>query len=122
MFKEASRMKLRFDYKGQASVEDLWNIPLSELDTLYSKYKKELSEMSHDSLLARPTTKNAELNLKIKILVDVVTTRLAEQEEKLRRAANKEKKQKLLRIISEKEDAGLKEMSVEDLKKMAEEL
>lgn len=116
IFEQAVRQKVRFNYKGQASVEDLFDIPLTALDNLFKGLNAELNEQKGESLLA--TNKSSvvsELELKIGLIKHVVGVRLAEQEARQTALANKERKQKILDIIADKQDEDLKGKSIEEL-------
>lgn len=68
--------------------------------------------------MKQKTKEDETLDLKIEIVKHVFTT--LEDERKERRLANeaKEKREKILGIISDKEDEGLRNMPLEDLKKL----
>jgi len=122
MFEKASRLKLRFSHKGLCTVEDLWDLPLTQLDTIFKGLNARAKAQKEESLLNEKTQEDEILDLQIAIVRHVVTVRLAERktrEDEVERAA---KKQKLLGIIAEKQDASLKDMSVEDLTKLVNEL
>ena len=50
MFEKASRMKLRFNtQRGVLSVEDLWDLPLIQLDNIAIALNKKLQESKTES-------------------------------------------------------------------------
>lgn len=49
MFEKATRIKLRFDFKGQITTEDLWDIPVKSLNTMYSDMSKELKQNDNEN-------------------------------------------------------------------------
>ena len=118
MFEQAVRMKLRFNYRGQISVEDLWDLPVEVLDNIYSGLMSEQKASSEDSLLCRTTRESQTRNLQIGLVKHIVETKLAEQEVKKVRVQNKMQKNKIAAIIQKKQDEGLESMSVEDLQKV----
>lgn len=122
MFEKATRNKLRFNYKGLCSVEDLWDLPLTALDKIYRDLKSELKEQHEDSLLNEKSKKTDTLNLKVDIIRHIVETRLQEEKEKEDQAARAAKKQKILSIIAEKEDKELYEKPKEELEKLLNDL
>jgi len=122
MFEQATRMKLRFNFKGQITVEDLWELRLVELDNIFKALNSQAKTQKEESLLDRKTKEDEELDLKMKIIRHVVETKQQERKERLDANAKAEKKKKLLGIIAEKQDAALRDMSVEDLTKLVDEL
>lgn len=122
MFEKAVRQKIRFDYKGQSSVEDLWDIPLVGLDEMFKKLSSELSDQKGESLLEVTNPNESALKLKIDLIKHVVKIRLDEQKAREEVFKNKERKQKILSIIAGKQDEELMGKSVDDLNKMIDDM
>ncbi len=122
MFEKASRQKIRFFYRGQCSVEDLWDLPLTALDTIFKGLNAQQKAQKEESLLAIKSQADEVLALQIAIVKHVVEVRLAEQAERKSAADKAAQKQKLLGIIAEKQDAELKNMSLEELTNLVNEL
>lgn len=122
LFEKASRLKIRFEHKGLCSVEDLWDLPLEILNTLFKRLNRRVKDSKEEDLLERKTKEDEILELQVEIVRHIVAVRLAEQKAWEERAERAAKKQKLLGLIAEKQDATLKEMSEEELIKMVNEL
>ena len=122
MFEYAVRNKVRFPFKGLISVEDLWDLSLTNLDSIYKALNKQVKQSEEESLLNTKTTVDKELDVQIAIVKHIVAVKLAEQEAREKASAKKEKKQKIMAIIASKQDEALQNSSVEDLQKMLDEL
>lgn len=122
LFELATRYKYRFPYRGQITIEDLWDLRLADLDSVFKTLNAEVKKASEESLLEPKTEKDEELSNKIEIIKYIVSTKLAEQAAKESEKANKEKKQKLLAIKARREEAALENISDEQLNKMINEL
>ena len=122
IFEYAVRNKVRFPFKGMISVEDLWDLSLTNLDSIYKTLNKEIKQSEEESLLTTKTSVDTELEVQIAIIKYIVTVKLEEQEAREKAAAKKAQKQKIMSIIATKEDEALQNTSVEDLKKMLDEL
>lgn len=122
MFEYATRNKVRFPFKGLISVEDLWDLSLTNLDSIYKTLNKQVKQSEEESLLNTKTTVDKELNVQIAIVKHIVAVKLAEQEAKEKASAKKAQKQKIMAIIASKQDEALQNSSVEDLQKMLDEL
>ena len=118
IFEYAVENKLRFPYKGLISTEDLYALSVSDLDTIYKTLKREAKRNGEESLLATKSNDDVALDTKIEIVKHIVEKKLAQVEARKTAAANKAKKEKILSILEEKQDAALKNMSEEDLRKM----
>ena len=122
MFEYATRNKVRFPFKGLISVEDLWDLSLTNLDSIYKTLNKQVKQSEEESLLNTKTTVDKELDVQIAIVKHIVAVKLAEQEAKEKASAKKAQKQKIMAIIASKQDEALQNSSVEDLQKMLDEL
>lgn len=122
IFEYATRRALRFPYKGSQSVEDLWNLSVTELDKIYKTLNKQIKQSEEESLLSIKSAVDEELDVQIAIVKHIVSVKLAEQEAREKASAKKAQKQKIMSIIAAKQDEALQNSSIDDLKKMLDEL
>lgn len=122
IFELASRMKIRFAYRGMITVEDLWDLSVQELDRIFQKLNKALKESKEESLLSPQAKEDSELAIAVAIVRHIVEVKLAEAAIALAAVERKAKKQKILEILADKQDDSLRNMSQEDLTKMLEDL
>lgn len=122
MFEKAVKGKYRFPYKGQIAVEDLYDLPLGSLDTVFKTLNAEVKKTDEESLLQTKSEKDDILSTKIEIVKYIFNEKLEEKKNRQEAAERKEKKQKIMQIIATKQDEALQNASVEDLQKMLDEL
>ena len=122
MYEYATRNKVRFPFKGLISVEDLWELSLTNLDSIYKTLNKQVKQSEEESLLNIKTTVDKELDVQIAIIKHIVAVKLAELDAREKASAKKAQKQKIMAIIASKQDEALQNSSVEDLQKMLDEL
>lgn len=122
MFEQATRMKARFPFRGLVSIEDLWDLSVRDLDSVFKILNSELKQTKEESLLDVKTKEDAELQLKINIVKHIVEIKLAEEELRLKARERREKKQKILEVLSAKQDESLQGKTVEELEAMLDEL
>ena len=122
IFEYATRNKVRFSFRGLISVEDLWDLSLGNLDSIYKELNKQSKQSEEESLLNIKTQEDELLNVQIDIVKHIVSVKLAEKEAREKASAKKAQKQKIMSIIAAKQDEALQNSSIDDLKKMLDEL
>ncbi len=122
LFEIATRNKMRFPFRGMISVEDLWDLSLTNLDSVFKTLNAEAKKSEEESLLETKSKENEELSNKIEIVKYIVNTKLEEKKTRENARKNAEMKQRLLEIKAKRQDAALENMSDEDLDKMLAEL
>lgn len=118
LFKIANKKKYRFNYKGVISVEDLWDLSVEELDKIYKSLKSQQKNASEESLLQTVSKEDKELLNKIEIIKIIVADKLAAKERAQKAASQRAQNQRILEIMADKQDAALKEKSIEELQAM----
>ena len=122
LFEIAVREKYRYNYRGQISTEDLWDLPVEALDQIFKGLNEAVRKTEEESLLAERPKEDEVLRNKIAIIRYIVAYKLAEKEKARKALENKQKKQQILGIISRKQNEKLESMSMEELKAMLDEL
>lgn len=131
MFEQASRLCIRFDSpRGALSVEDLWTLPLlaasatrPSLDAIAVGLHKQTRDAAETVSFVAPATADSakdELLLKFEVVKYIISVRVAERDAAAAAADRKEKKQRLLSLIAEKQDAELSSKSIDELRALAE--
>ena len=97
----AERNKLRFPYKGSISVEELWDLSLSELDKIYENLTAKKAKQSEGkSLLASKSSQNSKeqktLDAQIAIVEYIFKTKNEEMELAKKAQEEKAKQQKIM--------------------------
>lgn len=118
IFEIATRKKYRFPYKGQITVEDLWDLSVEELDSIFKTLNAKNKVQKEESLLDSAEKKDITLETQIEIIKHIVSVKLGEAEAAKNRAAKKAEKEKLLAILANKQEEDLRGKSVEELQAM----
>jgi hypothetical protein len=127
MFEKAARLKYRFESsKGLLTVEDLWDLPLTSetkranLDDIARELHKQLKSGDDVSFVYPDRKSNATIQAKFDIVKHIIDVKLLELEAAKKAEQNKLQKQKILRLISEKDDEVLRGKSREELTALLE--
>lgn len=122
IFEYAARNKVRFPYKGLVSAEDLWQLPVTELDKVFKALNSQRKQSQEESLLSTKSKEDEVIDIQIAIVKHIVSTKMSEKEANEKAAENKAKKQKILSIMAARDEKALENASNEDLQKMLAEL
>ena len=122
MFEFALKNKVRFPYKGMISVEDLYDLSVKELDSVFKTLNVQVKKSQEESLLATKTKEDETLSVQIEIVKYIFSVKVAEIEAAKKDKEIKDKKQMLMGLIDEKENEDLKNKSIDELKAMLESL
>lgn len=117
LFKLAAKEKYRFPFRGNISVEDLFDLTTSQLDVVYKELKSQVKESS-DSLLKEVSTEDKELKNKIEIVKTIFEDKKTEAVQKEQVLAEKQRKERIKELITQKKDQDLVDKSIEELEAM----
>lgn len=122
IFELATRNKYRFPYKGMISVEDMWDLPMTELDKIFKILNKQVKTVQEESLLKTKTKEDEVVENMIKIVRHIVAVKQEEANDRLKEKERKAQKQRIMEIMADKQDEELKGKSMDELQKMLDEL
>lgn len=122
MFETASRRKYRFPFHGSINTEDLWDLSVQNLDLVFKALNTQVKQSSEESLLQTKNPASQQLETQIAIVKHIVSVKLAEAETRRLASENAQKRQRIMEIISSKQDEELHSKSIEELSKMLDTL
>lgn len=128
MFKQASKMKLKFESnRGLLSVEDLWEMPLTskdnfDLDTVAKNVNRQIKESEEESFVSVKSNASTVQALRLDIVKAVIQDKLTAMEEGTLRVEKADKRKKILAAIADKQDASITDKSLEELQADLKEL
>lgn len=120
-FEKATRMKLRFPFKGSISTEDLWDLNIECLNEVYKTLSKQSKDAQVDSLIGEKTEEDSVLKLQIEIVKYIFEVKTKEINDRKEALNKKRKNQKILELIERKKEDSMANMSIEELEKLLEE-
>ena len=122
IFEIASVNKIRFGTtKGELTTEQLWDLPLQskggfDLDSVARSVNSTLRDLAEDSFVTTTTNPaKSTLELKLEIVKHVINAKLAANEDARTRSARSAERDKLVGILSERQDDELKKLTPEQL-------
>jgi hypothetical protein len=123
-FEQAARKQFRFDSsKGQLSVEQLWQLPLTgngvNLDDIAKALFRQIKDADGEVSFVKPTVAaDNMLQAKFDIVKHIIDVKLAERDAADKAAATRVKNQKIMALIDQKQDEKLSSASIEELRAM----
>ena len=122
IFEKAVIGKYRFPYKGLITVEDLFDLSVEDLDSVFKTLNSQKKKDEEESLLSRKSKNDDILETKIKIVKNIVIRKLAEKTNKALEIERKQQKQKIEQILAIKQEQDLMNKSPEELIAMMNQL
>ncbi len=123
MFEKISRSKVRFDsVKGQLTVEDLWDLPLTStrgqanLDDIARALHKKLKNGDDVSFVDTAKKSDPAIQLAFDVVKHIIEVRLAENDAAAQKRARDDRRIVLQEAIARKESEAIGSKSVDELR------
>ncbi len=121
-FELATKEKYRFPFKGMISAEDLWDLDVNQLDSVFKALNKEKKSSEEESLLTTTHTKaDVVLTNKIDIVRYIYTAKQLAIQERREAAKKHERNERIKELLAKRQDEALAGLSTEELQKLLEE-
>lgn len=122
IFEVAVKNKLRFPFKGLISVEDLYDLSSTNLNSIFKVLNSELNQAKEESLFETKSKKDEELELKIEIIKHIYNSKKQEAELNATAKERAEKKQELMGALKAKQKQAFDDLTPEQLEQMIADL
>lgn len=120
IFEQASRAKLRFQStKGQLTVEQLWDVPLTgaafSLNEIAKEINSNLKDREDDFVPDVVSVADTESQLGLEIVKHIIAVRLAEAKAAREASQTRQELQRLYGLVAQKQQQQEAELTLEEL-------
>ncbi len=117
---KGNKLKLLFSYKGQLSMQDLYDLPTDTLRKMANILNRGLKQA--DDLFATVSREDSLNKLRLDIILDVLENREAEVSSKVLAEEKAQKLAKIRKRIASKKEEAEDELSIEELEALEKDL
>ncbi len=118
IFEKATRLNIRFEYKGLIGLEDLWDLSLEALDSIYTKLMASAKRSNEESLLKTRKSEDKLTDLKIEIVKHVFEVKQEEEANRKLLAKKRQQKDFLKGVLEQKQNQAVLDMPIEKIQEM----
>lgn len=119
IYKKASQQRLRIlTPQGALTVEQMWDLNENDLDALAVKLEAEYKSSGRKSFLHKKTKKDSDLKLAFDLVLDILETKVTDNEQKLSDLDKKAHNNKIDALIEQKKEGALQDLSIDELMEM----
>lgn len=117
VIEEGLRKKIRFTYKGNLTIEDLFDLNSNDLVNLERKLYEEVKRFTSDNPFktSRKTRAQEKIQLKYDIVKYIYDIKVREKKESVENIVKKQEKEKLLEILAKKQEEKLSNLTEEEI-------
>lgn len=118
IFEKATRLNVRFEYKGLIGLEDLWDLSLEALDSIYTKLMASAKRSNEESLLKTRKSEDKLTDLKIEIVKHIFEVKQEEEVNRKLLAKKRQQKDFLKGVLEQKQNQAVLDMPIEKIQEM----
>ncbi len=118
IFEKATRLNVRFEYKGLIGLEDLWDLSLEALDSIYTKLMASAKRSNEEGLLKTRKAEDKLTDLKIEIVKHVFEVKQEEDSNRKLLAKKRQQKDFLKGVLEQKQNQAVLDMPIEKIQEM----
>lgn len=119
IYKQAIMQDVRVQTsKGLLTPQQLCTLDIKELDSLAVQLQEEYEQSGKKSFLVKRSVKDRLAKLKFDLVLDILQTKSEQLEEAKQKAEDKAHNEKIIQLISEKNDESLKGKTIKQLEAM----
>ena len=122
IFEKATRLNVRFEYKGLIGLEDLWELSLAALDSIYTKLIASVKRSNEESLLKTRKSEDKLTDLKIEIVKHIFEVKQEEEANRKLLAKKRQQKDFLKGVLEQKQNQAVLDMPIEKIQEMMDAL
>ena len=118
IFEKATRLNVRFEYKGLIGLEDLWDLSLESLDSIYTKLMASAKRSNEESLLKTRKSEDKLTDLKIEVVKHIFEVKQEEEANRKLLAKKRQQKDFLKGVLEQKQNQAVLDMPIEKIQEM----